>query len=569
MARLEMSTKDIGHFHHRENMPQLYKASSDKIEFSEFFKKARAAAEEEAKNSNKSVEKKEKDVEKYGNMIGVVGQAGIGKTTLTKMLVKEVLNAADNFGFEYVFYLSFRHLNSVNKKINLLQFLMPNNSGFCDNENSDLVADLLEKLNQNEKVLIVMDGFDEASKKVMNQHDLLPGVDVTDEKDVQTFIQHIFCGHILPKAKKLITSRPPQLLDLPEFFKPRFIINVLGINRKSQEQICEDIVNGQTDLKQKILDFLKANPDLSSYCYIPVNCILIMHCIKTSIQKMEKKPGLTMYSLTTILVAALRMFVVDANLLKDKVFQIQKLCKLAYDGFKEDRYDFEEQHLTDLGMDIQNISAFLSAKIGEDLSLFDGDDKRFFFSHFILQELCVALHMKLYMSRNEFMSLESELHKSKYQMVTKLMFGLCNTETLSILKQLHFLACREKLILPENVESSSTNQLKKLVIEQLKKLSRGTTEKNVFNDFQICSWVYEMRDDSFAKEVVHSLQKKLVVTGEILPNDVPSFYYLLRHRETALTLSVVAPSFVEEALKRFFIEMEKVFQETNIRVCFS
>ena len=572
IAPLQISTQsrdwkqidEVGHFHHREDILQVFtKAPSGNIEHADLFKEAINQAKAQAHSQTTNAEAEEAYILRHGNVVGVTGHAGIGKTTLTKLLVEKVIDQK-LFDVDYVFYLRFRDI-TYKKEVNVLQFLTNEQSIFAG-ESQEHIKYLLEALDQNFRVLIVMDGLDEAPLKGMDKK-FDAKCSIHSTRDAASFIKNILSGNILPRAKKLVTSRPRQMYELHDDYKPRFMVNVLGLNKAAQCQICGDIACDDEKLKNNILDFLQRHPDLSSYCYVPVNCILIMFCISANIKEAIVDPMKTMDSLTTIMVAALGLFIENGHL-HDKPFQIKCLCKLAFNGFKDNHLYFQLIDLENAEIDPQNASAFLTAGLDSNktLKLWEGTETKFYFSHLILQEFCVAVFIKLYLTLAEFEELVPTLDSSRYQMVTKLLFGLCNGDTLAYLEKLHTKTCGYKLELAEDAKKRSKEQLQNLVLQHLDKLSRGTTKKYVFNVFQICSWVYEMRDDEFTKKVVDALQNKLVVTGEILPNDVPGFYYMLRFKKSPLTLSVVAPSFVEEALGRFFVEMDKTFKATNLKV---
>ena len=89
-----------------------------------------------------------------------------------------------------------------------------------------------------------MDGLDEAKIDFTKNHHK---VSVNDEDFAEIFIMNIFQGTILENAKKLVFSRPRQMLELLDGFRPRFRVNILGLDEKSQMQVCEDICGDNKD----------------------------------------------------------------------------------------------------------------------------------------------------------------------------------------------------------------------------------------------------------------------------------------------------------------------------------
>ena len=201
--------EELGHLHHRKDVvKRFHKLPATDIHHSELFSKARDQAVEESEKCT-TPEAKQKFQLVHGNIVGLVGQAGIGKSTLSKLLVREILQN-NLYETEFIFYLHFRDLN-YKKEMNLLQFLT-NDSTFSNNLSKKHRKKLLTKLEENENVCIILDGFDESV--VSGKSKPIEGkCSVFDSVKAEITIKHLLNGDLLPKAKKLFTSRPRQLFN--------------------------------------------------------------------------------------------------------------------------------------------------------------------------------------------------------------------------------------------------------------------------------------------------------------------------------------------------------------------
>ena len=103
-------------------------------------------------------------------------------------------------------------------------------------------------------------------------------------------------------------------------------------------------------------------------------------------------------------------------------FQAKEIAELAYLGFLEDRYYFQECDFREVGVNFENLTTFLTTTF----HILDGIAMISYFSHLTLQEFGVALRLRLYKKKEEFKEILSELGSAKYKMVVNFLFNLCN-----------------------------------------------------------------------------------------------------------------------------------------------
>ena len=547
----------MGNFHHRKEVANiLNKPPAKDIHYSQLFNEAKNHAVAASKNCCEKSAAQQKYQLVHGNIVGVVGQAGIGKSTLTKLLVREILDD-DLYNAEYIFYLHFRDLN-YEKEMNLLQFLT-NDSTFSNTLTEEERKHLLIRLDENANICIIIDGFDESL--VSDKSKPIKGTkSIYDTLKAEKIIKHILKGDLLPRAKKLVTSRPRQLFQLHKSYRPRFIVSILGLNETSQLQVCQDVCEDNDIKCANVLKIVNARPDLKSFCYTPVNCVLVMYCISVNFDCENLSSSQRLDSLSNILVATLALFVENTDHLRGEEFRTKKLSLLAFTTFLINKLVFEQEDLDNSKITEADASTFLTTRLGKkaDLKVMRGKTyMKSYFSHLMLHEFFAALYLILFVDLDKFQQILSGLDDSKFEMVTKFAFGLCNSTTQLYLKE---------AIPSEEIDLSLVRRKKKL----LKKLAlkQAYSVWNFTDLPQVFSWIFELRDDELTKIVVSNLKSDFNVKPDdgLLPSDAPAYQYALQFRKTPLYLNVKFGGYVQNHWKTFVFVFDGLIQSGKVEV---
>ena len=510
--------KDEYDFHHRDERAKLFsKPPVGDVEVEQLFVKAKEFAERKSSKKDSGNSKaKEHFIKVYSNVVGILGQAGCGKSTLAKTILKRVAGKEHLYGVDSIFYLECRDINYIDKT-NLLKFLLPTltSDWMTDKKRRDAVVKQIQGSN---KVLIIMDGLDEAKIDIRNHHK----VSVTDKTTAEIFIMNILHGTILENAKKLVFSRPRQMLELPDRFKPRFLVNILGLDEKSQMQICEDICG---ENKDQVYSYIKKHPEILSFSYIPINCILSCYAINKTLSQQK---SIVPHSMTGILAFVLGLFVNSSNHRGE--FKANNIAELAWKAFKVKKFNFQNKDLTDSELSNDDISnLFVSVTKKQELRLIGGNPQLIsYFSHLILQEFLVAVHLLLFSSMDEFKKLifnsnnsDCNLFSSRFEMVTKFLFGLCNQETFEQLK--------------ECIQSCQFPQKKWESLQNLPKDATYTTIDDEVVGY--LNWAYELQNDDFTNRLASRLSDEVDLECRMLPSDFGAFYYVCNKKQQPITLN--------------------------------
>ena len=531
-----------GHFHYREDIVKIYNEKpSDVITHAQIFDVAEQRAQLSAKGCSNS-KAKAKHILKYGNLIFLSGQAGVGKSTFSKVLVQEMLDPNLRlYQAEFVFFIRFRDLN-YHSSIDLFQFLT-NSAEFISNATSEDREMIVQHLEASDKVYFVLDGLDEADLDLGKK---CPAWSGTSPTTAETLIHHLLTGRLLPKSKKLVTSRPRQLAHLPDEYLSNLYLNLLGLNNEGQSQICHDLCRDDPVQEEKILDHINSRPDLKSLCYIPITCIMIMMSFCNTNFLVNHAS-----TLTAILVYAL-----DEWFLKkfERDFQTKNISNLAFEAFLSNQFYFREHHLKSHNINSKTTTTFLTTSIK--FQLLQGKEVSYF-AHLMWQEFFVAIKLRLYASKEEFQSILPHLVSDKFEVVTRFLYGLCNKRTMDEL-----LDCIDiKEINSRTDRKDCEIMLKEFAIERLQSYrdAEGDPEMRdpyFFSILSILGWVREMDDVEFTKQAAACLRDEFEINGnEILPSDVANLNHVLRARCTALALTLDVFRFDEGCSQYFYKDL--------------
>ena len=575
-----------GHQHTREEIIDRQKNCISGILPKDFFQRSRQHIQGTAEYKNaRTKETKQKIVEKKGNVIGVIGQAGVGKSTLMKDLFHRSVTSERLYKADFVFYVKLRDFFDKTKT-NLFQFLM-GKAAYDSLEwmkNSVIRKGVLKLLSESESVCILLDGLDEADIDItyLDEESRIE-FDIYGENSPKNFILRLLSGQIFYKAKKIITSRPSQMLDLPDNYKPKFIVKIFGIKQQDIKQICLDICDNDEYASQVFFQ-IERQPDLLSYCLVPINCVLIVNCFNR-LQKDESQK-FSLNNITDVFVLNFFCFFKIQHKPENcKNFDIksftdlEKISKLAWTGIKDQKLYFNEEDLSAVGLNETDISSFTVAfnqknKENRIAVLENGTKKCIYFSHLLLQEFFAAVFSLFFMDFSEFEATFFDsnqfcLTNNRFEMITKFMFGLFNSKTIEILKK----------ICP-NI-SKPTNHMKRLTefatdfaSTILNEGEKEDLRKNKSTLACVCCWAYETQDPEFYEKVAESfpLNLRLSLDYNLRSSDILPVCHVIKARKKMLKLEIILRLDIDiiKNLQLFCKEMESIFKNSShIKVNYS
>ena len=184
------------------------------------------------------------------------GAPGVGKTTLAIKACREWAEGRLFQQYDLVILVTLRRANSDNTE---LQNLFP---CCCDPE---VIKHCVKTSGRH--VALIFDGYDE-----------LP----YEQREQESIFLNIIRGDALPKCALLVTSRQYASGYLHDLKSLNRHVEVVGF-KKTQIYAC--IRNSlsstnDTEMANKLIDLLEEREDILSLCYIPFNCMIVLHVYK-------------------------------------------------------------------------------------------------------------------------------------------------------------------------------------------------------------------------------------------------------------------------------------------------
>ena len=226
----------------------------------------------------------------------VVGRPGIGKTILTEKILRDWANELDKFYRKKIsFYFKFRwfSMNDMNQ-ITLKTFLR-HGTELADEKFQKIYEEITKHPG---KAILILDGLDEFNSDLECPNDSPPRNNPDFPMSAISLFTKIICGHLLPEATVLVTSRPTANQFYSRFKFDR-TVEIIGFTHDRIERYVAKFCQSEDrdDLKPKIWNHIQSSSDLLSSCYIPLSCWIIV----TILFKTLKDPGNEIDALPTTL----------------------------------------------------------------------------------------------------------------------------------------------------------------------------------------------------------------------------------------------------------------------------
>lgn len=501
----------------------------------EVFPAAKESAVTEAEAYSINNEAKYNFIRRHGNCVGVVGIAGIGKTTFAKQYMSAV-NESQHEDEGFRFFVSLRDFD-FEKEINLLQFLLKSTlSNWSYQPEED--ASLLKKLASSSSVHIAMDGLDEA--RMRSLPDLEPAMSLFDRAKPSVILKNLLAGRLLPDAKKMIISRPGAYQKLHPEYKPRFTVKVVGLSEDSQQLLCMRVC---TDIQRasKLKARLTANPAAKALCFIPMFCKLITSYALR-------------YDSTTDVLSIADVFtsfvldVVKSTHFNGEIDDVLRLARLAYEGMVHDRFLFDVNDLNECGIAAENLETFINLQVSmsnSQVRVLDGE-KRYFFSHLTWQEYFAALYMMFVMEEEEWKKMIGGVvgREDRWEIVLRFLFGFLNSKAERKLTMIFPKFSRSDVYtkrhdlltlcaqMAEEYRSTADTDFpcdltEPYSLEYMAALAKFKHRPVDTTLPKLCHFCHESKNDSVNDLVCDALPPTLLLSRRLLPSDVASFCHVM------------------------------------------
>ena len=309
----------------------------------------------------------------------VEGPPGIGKSTLAWELCRkwDTLTSLKHYKMVLLLKLRERRVQNATSLEDLIHHE--------DERFQRKVVNEVRKC-EGEGVLFILDGFDEMPSVVYDENRL---------------IIQLISGSCLPKATRLVTSRPSALKSyFPQGFRH---VEVCGFTDECKVRFAEIAFKSEPKVLAHFKDFIFSNPVINSLMYIPVNCAIIAQVYKDIRKSRELMPKTMTQLYTTLTLVLIRRHMISSgqwdkhskvpSSLKDLPesvsIDLKRVSQLAYSGlFKEDvQLVFTD---SDVGEGFQHLGLMNAVK---EMYVCEGAATSYSFLHLSIQEFLAAWYV--------------------------------------------------------------------------------------------------------------------------------------------------------------------------------
>ena len=476
--------------------------------------------------------------ENHKNVL-VVGRPGIGKTSLSTKLLRlwasgEAFNGDQHFNV--VFLLKFRRFNNNNANLSLRDLLA---AAETVQSLDDAMWDFIKQ--EPTKVLLIFDGLDEYSRKedIKAQEDDPTYKNCVEKKmPFSVLYNKLVEGKLLPGVSILTTTRPTAVKCVRHVPFQR-TVEIRGFTSDDVKEYVKNFTLGNPKAMKKMWEHIKSNINLFSFCYIPMNCFLICHCLLQIILSESSQALPT--KMTDIYKMTVKMFLFNHNRegfspqelarLKsthmdqpfDKLpeeFQkiLNSLGKIAFKGIEEGRLLFESSEVSEL----EDCGLLHKLPDLKRKALDDPPKSQFCFTHLTVQEFFAAKHL-VDTKTNEGIEgfVRNHINDGKWQVVLQFAAGLLKNSLSSHI----FIE-----LLPE-----STKKRKSLESSELKTLTYWPATQDKHIAVQVCKCLYEINDEQ--QPVLQNKIEKIKFNAveinnySLAPIDVAAILHFLENAE--------------------------------------
>ena len=334
----------------------------------------------------------------------ITGKAGIGKTVFCQNLIRDW---ADNKlfqpqsnrnvpDFKFAYLLTFRQLNLLgDERVTLREIL--NRSSVLD-EHSNIDDSLFEYIvDHSEDVLIILDGFEEYSKKSFISRDLddqYPN-SIQDKMPIAALCAKLIKGKILKDSVVMITSRPDESDEMIGKIPFDRFVEITGFSEEQVKNYIEKYFKENEVMKNAVMDHITKNDNLVSFAHIPVLCFLMCSYFEYILNESINTDALPV-SMGDIYSEVINMFLRKHSRTKGAPSKktLDKLSKFAAHLLRKEKYLFsivdDMKRFSSEEVESLKASGLLHCSPPFRKS-FSETTKYFCFTHLTLQEYLAAL----------------------------------------------------------------------------------------------------------------------------------------------------------------------------------
>ena len=498
-------------------------------------------------------QKPEDIIDKDHKNVLVVGRPGIGKTSLSTKLLRlwasgEAFNGDehDKADFNVVFLVKFRRFNNDNANLSLRDLLARAETvQNLDNPVWDFIRE------EPTKVLLIFDGLDEYSRREdikAYENDLTYKNCVEEKMPFFVLYNKLAEGKLLCGASIITTTRPTAVKCVLHVRFQR-TVEIRGFTSDDVKEYVENFTRAKPEAMEKMWEHIKSNMNLFSFCYIPMNCFLICHCLLQIILSESSQAGELPTKMTDIYKMTVKIFLFNHNREGFSLKELQRLKsthmyepfdkfpeelkkmlnglgEIAFKGIEEERLLFEPSEVSGL----EDCGLLHKLPDVKPKALGDPPKSQFCFTHLTVQEFFAAKHLvdtKCKIKKKIERFVRKNINDGTWQVVLQFVAGLLKSSSDIFIK-----------LLPELTEKKENP-----ASSERKTVTCWPARKDKDLAVQVCKCLYEINDEQQQPILQNKIEKIQFNAVEfsycsLAPIDVAAVLHFLENAEEVLFINL-------------------------------
>ncbi|XP_039615957.1 NACHT, LRR and PYD domains-containing protein 3-like isoform X2 [Polypterus senegalus] len=416
----------------------------------------------------------------------VIGEAGIGKTTMVQKIMFDWARGSHYQRFAFVFLFKFRDFNFLDDgkepRMSLNELIVSHYKYLGDGR-------LGEILQQPNSLLFILDGLNDYKHKLNLSHWPLCS-DPNDDVSVSILFASLVRMTLLKGCSVLLTGTPTALHSLGYGVNLGAVI--LGFVPEKRLTYFKKML-GDENLGVQAMRYVEQNAVLYSMSFNPSYCWIICAVLKSHFTTPEKERDPTPKTVTELFVMFLHNILTSHRQDAEEQRTILiKLGKMAYYGVDKGIHIFsEKQEISTFGLKPYLSSPSLSAFLHKEGTL---KHTTYTFICPKLQEFVAACSFYLdpLGDIEELLVRLNSCDNDQFNVLTRFLVGLARPSTSETLEG----------ILGEFDKKTAVQILEWVKTKALDKPDHLRPEKENALQMQMCHWLYETQNEEFTKDVM-------------------------------------------------------------------
>ncbi|XP_015774352.1 PREDICTED: NACHT, LRR and PYD domains-containing protein 12-like [Acropora digitifera] len=414
-------------------------------------------------------------------------------------------------------------------------------------------------------------------KRISRAHHDSPHKNCVEEKmPLSVLYNKLAEGKLLPGASILTTTRPTAVKWVLHLRFQR-TVEIRGFTSDDVKKYVENFTRGNPEAMEKMWEHIKSNINLFSFCYIPMNCFLICHCLLQIILSESSQALPT--KMTDIYKMTVKMFLFNHNrkgfspeelarlkstymdepfdkLPEDFQKVFDSLGEIAFKAIEEGRLLFESNEVSGL----EDCGLLHKLPDQKRRALDDPPKSQFCFTHLTVQEFFAAKHLVDSKTDEEIERfLYKHIYGGTWQVVLQFAAGLMKSSLSSYI----FIK-----LLPE-----STKKIKHPSSSEPKTLTYWpATREDKYLVVQVCKCLYEINDEKQQPVLQNKIEEikfnAVDFSGcSLAPIDVAAVLHFLENAEEVLYINLfdnVLGDLGANEVKKIVVNKERKLKSLNL-----